>query len=297
MRRLLIAAVTTLALVVAAPAATAPVATTTVQITSRGFIPSPITIDVGDSVTWKNADTVNHQVVANGGQFASPILKPAQTYTHTFQGGGTFHYHDALHTALKGTITVKGPPPEVTLASSSSLIKYGGAVTLSGTVSNKKAGETVTLVQLPYGQTTKQVIATLQTGTGGVFTFSVTPQIQTLYQAQWKSLSESSVTVQVAPTVTFPAPSRSGYIHFYVQSAISHAGATVFLQRYTLYRQWIDIATLKLGSRSGRLLSLRYLESLVPHGRWSVRVELAQDQAGAGYVETTSPSQPIRRRR
>ena len=74
MRRLFLGSAAALALVFAAPASTAPTATATVQITKTGFTPASVTINANDSVTWHNADTVNHQVVANGGQFASPIL-------------------------------------------------------------------------------------------------------------------------------------------------------------------------------------------------------------------------------
>ena len=43
----------------------------TVNIRSTGFAPKTVTIAGGDTVTWKNVDTVNHQVVANSGAFAS----------------------------------------------------------------------------------------------------------------------------------------------------------------------------------------------------------------------------------
>lgn len=296
MRRLVFGTVLVLALTFAAAAATAPAATSTVQITKTGFVPASVTINANDSVTWKNADKVNHQVVANGGQFASPILGPGQSYTHTFARGGTFHYHDALHSALKGTVIVKGPPPAVTLAASAGVIKYGATVTLSGTVNNKRSGEPVTLVSLPYGQTTKQVIANLQTGPGGTFSFTVTPQIQTLYQAQWKNLSESSVTVQVAPTIKLPAPSRSGWYHFYVSPA-NYAGHFVFLQCFTLYHQWVSISKLTLGTRSGRLISVSQIRHMIPRGRWSIRILMTSDQVGPGYLETSSGSQPVVRRR
>jgi plastocyanin len=293
MRRLLLGTAVVLALVFAAPAATA--TTVTVQITRTAFVPAKVTINAGDSVTWKNADTINHQVVANGGQFASPILGPGKTYTHTFNGGGTFRYHDALHTSLKGTVVVKGPPPVVTLVASAPTVKYGTPVTLSGGVSNKKAGETVTLVQLPFGQTTKQVIATLQTTTGGAFSFTVTPQIYTQYQAQWKNLSESSVFIQVAPMIKLPAPSRSGYFHFYVTAATSFAGHFVYLQRFA-FGQWLNFERVMLGSRSGRLLSVRSVAAHLPRGRSSIRVFLPADQAGPGYLESSSGSQPVRRK-
>jgi plastocyanin len=295
MRRLLLATVSVGALAFAGSASTAATATVTVQIKRGGFSPATVSINQDDSVTWRNADTANHQVVANGGQFASPILAPGKTYTFTFRHGGTFRYHDGLHPSLTGRVNVKGAPPQVTLATSAPVVKYGTAVTLTGTVSNKRAGETVTLVQLPYGASTKQVVATLQTTTGGAFSFNVTPQIGTTYQAQWKG-AESSVVEQVAPMLKLPAPSRSGYWHFYVTASTSFAGRFVYVQRYTLFHQWVNIAKLTLGSRSGRLVSIASIRRIVPHGRWSVRVLMPADQVGPGYLEAASGSQPVVRR-
>src|SRR6476661_7163900 len=134
MRRFIPIAVAGLALVLAAPASTA---TTTVQIKATGFVPATVTINQDDSVTWTNTDTIDHQVVANGGQFASPILAAGKSFTLTFGNGGTYRYHDGLHPTLRGTVTVRGAPPEVTLASSAPVVKFGGQVTLSGAVSNK----------------------------------------------------------------------------------------------------------------------------------------------------------------
>jgi plastocyanin len=296
MGRLSMVAAAVLALVFVGSASTAATATATVQITRTGFVPRSVTINVGDSVTWRNTDTINHQVVANGGQFASPILGPGKTYTHQFTRGGTFRYHDALHTKLTGTVVVRGAPPSLTFAASAPIVKYGTQITLTGVVSNKRSGQTVTIVDLPYGQTTKQVIATLQTGAGGTFSFAVTPQINTLYQAQWSS-TESSVTVQVAPAIKLPAPSRSGYFHFYVRGGTSFAGHYVYLQRYTRFGQWVTLSRLVLGSRSGRIISLGYVRSLIPRGRWSIRILMTADQTGQGYVEAKSGSQPVVRRR
>jgi len=292
MRRVIWFAAAALALVLAAPAATA---TTTVQIKRSGFVPAAITINQGDSVTWTNMDTVDHQVVANGGSFASPILKPGKSWTHTFNNGGTFHYHDSLHPTLKGTVTVRGAPDQVTLAASAPVVKFGGTVTLTGTVSTKKPGETVTIVQLPYGQTTKQVVATLQTTAGGAFSFTVTPQLNTTYQAQWKAL-ESSVIVQVQPLIKLPFVSRTGYFHFYVTASTSFAGKTVYLQRFTLARQWVNIRALRLGSKSGRLISVRFVRSLIPRGRWSIRVFMPATEMGGGYLDSWSGTQPVVKR-
>ena len=291
MRRVILI-VATLALVLAAPASSA---TTTIQIKRTGFVPASVTIDHDDSVTWTNTDTTDHQVVANGGSFASPILKPGKSWTHTFRNGGTFHYHDSLHPGLKGTLVVRGAPDQVTLATSAPVVKFGASVTLTGTISSKRAGETVTLVQLPYGQATKQVVATLQTTTGGAFSFTVSPQVNTTYQAQWKSL-ESSVIVQVQPVIKLPFVSRTGYFHFYVTAGQSFAGKTVFLQRFTLARQWVNIRALTLGQMSGRLISVRFVRSLVPRGRWSIRVFMPASEMGGGYLDAWSGTQPVVRK-
>ena len=64
--------------------------TRTVAIKPAGFSPETRTIQTGDSIRWRNDDTVNHQVVADNGHFASPVLRPRQTYQRTFNTAGTF---------------------------------------------------------------------------------------------------------------------------------------------------------------------------------------------------------------
>jgi len=292
MRRLIPIAVAGMALVLVAPASTA---TTTVQIKSTGFVPATVTINQGDSVTWTNTDTKDHQVVSNAGAFASAILKPGKSYTHAFASGGTYRYHDGLHPSLKGTVTVRGAPPQVTLATSAPVVKFGAQVTLTGTVNNKKAGETVTLAALPFGQTTKQVVATLQTTSGGAFSFNVTPQLTTSYQAQWKG-AESSVGVQVQPAIKLPFVSRSGYFHFYVTAGQSFAGRFVYLQRFTLARTWINIRKLPLGQQSGRIMGMKFVRSVIPRGRWSIRIYMPASEMPGGYIDSWSGTQPVVKR-
>jgi plastocyanin len=292
MRRVILLVVGSLALMLAAPASSA---NTAVQIKRTGFVPATVTINQDDSVTWTNTDTINHQVVANGGSFASPILTPGKTYTRTFRSGGTYRYHDGLHPTLKGTVTVRGAPPQVSLAASSPIVKFGTQITLSGAVSNKRSGETVTLTALPFGQSTKQVIATLQTTTNGVFSFSVTPQVNTTYQAQWKTL-ESSVVVQVQPVIKLPYVSRTGYYHFYVTAGQSFAGRFVYLQRFTLARTWVNVRRLQLGSQSGRIMAVKFVRSVIPRGRWSVRIFMPATEMPGGYLDAWSGTQPVVRR-
>ena len=93
-------------------------ATKNVNIKSTGFAPKTVTVAGGDTVIWKNVDTVNHQVVANSGAFVSGQITPNHTYTKRLDTPGTYAYHDALHPTLKGTVKVTGAAPSVSIGAS-----------------------------------------------------------------------------------------------------------------------------------------------------------------------------------
>src|SRR5690349_15218606 len=105
MRKLIPAAAIALALA-AAGATPAPAQTTAVSITKGGFRPATTTVAAGDTITWSNNDSTNHQVVADDGGFSSAVLAPGSSYSHTFDGPGAFAFHDGLHPGLKGSVTV-----------------------------------------------------------------------------------------------------------------------------------------------------------------------------------------------
>src|SRR3954465_11177474 len=117
------------ALAVAAPATHA-AGQKTVTINTGGFAPAKATIASGDSITWVNKDTVNRQVVATGGQFASPVTSQNGSWTREFSVAGTFKYRDTFKSTQTGTIVVSGPPPSVSLAATAPIVTYGGPVTL-----------------------------------------------------------------------------------------------------------------------------------------------------------------------
>ena len=292
MRRLLLALVAGLALAVAGAA---PAATIAVRITKSGFTPANVTINFGDTVAWHNADSADHQLVADDGTFASPILRPNANYSFTFRRAGTFRYHDALKPALRGRITVRGPAPSLTLGASIPIVTYGTQVTLSGVVNNQRAGETVTIFAKPYPQTSPVQIASVLTGNGGGYSFVVTPELFTVYEAHWKNAVAGGVTLQVAPKMTL-SPPRKGWFKTQVSAgAHSFAGRTVYLQRYNRpFGQWITVRALKLGSLSGRVFKISVKG--LPRGKHSFRTFLTVNQAGPGYLSSHSGSQPITRR-
>jgi plastocyanin len=287
MRRLTPALVVGLALATAAPAEAA---TVTVRIVRGGFSPSAVTINFEDTVVWRNADNRNHQVVADSGAFASPILRPGQSYSFTFRTSGTFPYRDALEPNERGRIVVRGPPPSITLGASQPIVTAGQPVTLTGVVSNRRANESVTIWHLPHGQTSLIQLAVVLTGAGGGFSHAVAPSILTAYEARWSSAVSARVAVQVKPRITFMPQGRRFVARVIVPGA-SFAGRFVYLQRRSSFGQWINVRRLVLGPRSGRIFAITRLRT-----PWLYRVFMTVNQAGPGYLDSASGTQRIRRR-
>ena len=255
-----------------------------VTITIAGFIPSAVTIDQGDSITWTNTDTANHQLISDKGGFSSPILKTGDSYSFTFKAAGTFPYKDALEKKskqLKGTVVVKAAPApaaSVTLAASTLRVVYGGSVTLSGTVSSKQPGEKVTLLAQKYGDASPTAVTTLDTGSGGSWSYAVKPTIGTGYQARLKNATSSTATVGVRPRVSF-AVNTGARFSTRVVAARSFAGRYVQFQRRSSLGQWVTVKRVLLNANSAAIF-----RATLPHGTSSLRIAMSINQAGTGYL-------------
>lgn len=78
-----------------------------VNIVNFAFTPGTLNISVGTTVTWTNSDSVTHHIASDTGVFDSGDMSQNATYSFTFNNAGTFPYHCAIHTYMKGTIIVK----------------------------------------------------------------------------------------------------------------------------------------------------------------------------------------------
>jgi LPXTG-motif cell wall-anchored protein len=87
------------------PIATA-AASTTVTIENFAFSPKSITVDVGDTVTWRNNDDVAHSATAEDGSFDTGTFGNGRSRSETFDTAGTFHYICTPHPFMKGTVEV-----------------------------------------------------------------------------------------------------------------------------------------------------------------------------------------------
>jgi plastocyanin len=287
MRKALLLVVSLLAVAVSSVALAA--VTRVVAIKPTGFSPVTRTIQTGDTIRWRNDDTVNHQVVADTGHFASPILKPKQTYQRTFNTAGTFRYRDALEPAERGTIVVKGPPPSVSISLSQPTVFYGTGIRLTGFISSGAANQDVSVWERVFGSASFVKQADLKTGASGAYDFTDTPQLLSDFQVRWGSRVSAIVTVGVRPRITFIR--RAPWFVTSARAGRSLAGRAVYVQRKSSLGQWVNRKKVVLGSSGAR----RFRMKLAP-GRHVLRVFLTTNQAGTGYLWSHSRTIVVRKR-
>jgi plastocyanin len=95
--------------------ATVRAADAAVEITST-FGPATLTVTVGDTVTWTNADSMPHTASAEDGAFDSGNLDPGQAFSFTFTEPGTYEYRCDYHSDMQGTIVVEAAASEPSTA-------------------------------------------------------------------------------------------------------------------------------------------------------------------------------------
>ncbi len=83
-----------------------PVLTSDVEIRSMSFQPASVQVTVGTTVTWTNNDGINHTVTSDTGVFDSGAMPDGDTYSYTFNTVGSFPYHCAIHTMMRGSVVV-----------------------------------------------------------------------------------------------------------------------------------------------------------------------------------------------
>jgi plastocyanin len=291
MRRLLIAIASVLAL---AALGSATAADRSVTITRAGFVPADVTVNAGDSVTWRNTDTVVHQVVFDRAP-CNLTIQPAASASCTFRSGGRFNYRDpSQQGSFRGTVTVSGARRSVTISSSRQRAPFAAPVTLSGIVSSQQAGEPVIVLGQECGKNAFTRVAAATTTAGGNWALVVNPKINTMYQAQWRTATSATVTVRVLPRIRL---SRVGSrFNVRLTAAQPFTGKSVAFQRYRVaVRRWITIKRVRLGTATtptpGTIVTAARFRNRVRRG-WRLRVFLPQTQAGSCYL--AAPSNVLR---
>jgi len=90
-----------------------------VSIKDFAFTPQTITVKAGTKVTWKNADSVVHNVTSTNSMettakvtrmFGSGSLSKGQSFSFTYRKKGTFFYECTIHASMAsmhGKVIVK----------------------------------------------------------------------------------------------------------------------------------------------------------------------------------------------
>jgi amicyanin len=87
-----------------------------VTIKQYAYGPSSLNVTVGDTVTWTNLDTVEHDVTVTNGpvSFRSPMLSKGQSWSYTFTTAGSYSYICSVHPDMKGSVRAAAAPVAAT---------------------------------------------------------------------------------------------------------------------------------------------------------------------------------------
>jgi plastocyanin len=91
-------------------ASTAADVTVTIQGNSAGnsYAPNPVSIRVGQTIAWRNADSIVHTATQDSGGFTTGSVAAGATSAATMMNtAGTFTYHCTIHPGMVGTVSVQ----------------------------------------------------------------------------------------------------------------------------------------------------------------------------------------------
>src|SRR5207248_740048 len=132
--------------------------------------------------------------------------------------------------AVPGTLVAAAPT--LSLQASPTIVTFGGAVTLSGTLSSAKTGQSITVEGQDCGKTAFAKVATVMTTTNGAWTASAKPALNTTYRAKNKGTTSGSVLVKVRPQLKLTRVA-AGKFTAKVGAAQSFVGKYVAFQRWS----------------------------------------------------------------
>jgi plastocyanin len=285
MKRILFLAALACVLVPAAAATSN--TTTTISITSTAFAPKNVHVFTRDMVKWTNNDTKPHQLSCAKCKFTSATLKPGDTYTYTFNTAGRYQITDLL-SKDKGTVTVTVPAVSATLAAKPHTVRYLAPTTLSGSISSSQSGTKVDVLGQACGAGPFSGVTTTTTGTGGAFSVTDAPTMNTLYEAKVGGQASSTTRVTVLPTVRL-AKLRGHKFRVSVKAATTLAGKSVLFQKMKAPGRWVTVKKVTLTGAiraGGNTTTSRTFKSSIRHRR--VRATLTLAQAHPCYAGSRS---------
>jgi plastocyanin len=78
------------------------------NLASQSFAPNPTTMRVGQTVAWKNNDSITHDVMQDASRFQTGSVSSGATSSAiAMSAAGTFTYHCTIHPGMVGTLIVQ----------------------------------------------------------------------------------------------------------------------------------------------------------------------------------------------
>ncbi len=78
-----------------------------INVQNFAYTPNPVTVNIGDTVTWTNHDGAVHSTTENNNVWSSD-LNPGNSFPFTFNNPGTYSYFCRFHPGMVGTVEVSG---------------------------------------------------------------------------------------------------------------------------------------------------------------------------------------------
>jgi plastocyanin len=274
-------------------ARSAAAASQTVTITKTGYTPTSVSIVVGDAVVFANADTVAHTVMFKQTSgfhctLTTLLIQPNGSAGCTFTTAGRFTFSDPVGKGknFRGTVTV-GQSPTSSLGVRPGTVAFGSKVTLTGVLADKVSGESVQVLALQCGATSATALATIQSTTGGAFSYQAQPLRQTAYSVRAKNATSGTVSVSVAPRLRLGRVARHTFV-LHVSASESFAGKYATFQRYrAATKRWVKVKRVLLradttGVAPTVVTSVSFRSGIKAKQR--VRVTLGAKQVGSCYL-------------
>lgn len=181
--------------------------------------------------------------------------------------------HDLLGAASHPFIV---PATTVSLTAAATSVGFGGALELSGQISDPAAGQTVLILARSFGSRLPVAVASVTPGPNGRFAFPVEPVIETSYRAGWDGLESHAVVVAVRPSLSIAAL-PSGRVEAVVRPELSCRGCSLRLER-AAGGGWARVAELPV-SADGRVVFPAPIRS----GSATLRLVLEVSEGATGF--------------
>lgn len=261
----------------------------TVRLSGGGPVPSVVTVQWGDAVTWTNGDTEAHQIESPRAGFTSPTIAAGEAWAQTFTGraggnsyrqvGSRKNFGGNVQVEVNGGVTIKATPQ----------VRYGSQLTLSGR--SDVANSDVAIYERLPDSSTPKLVATVTPDETGVYTAHVKPLVGGRYQAtaaagQVKSDFANSAVLPVVTITAYPHKAKyASKVRVTVHIKPLVAADTVHLFRFDATRKHWRAAT----ATPGRLVKGKATFTFeLPPGRTLLRGWLVNSDLAKGYASSYS---------